>query len=105
MAGEMRLFSLLRWLILCSWPMLGAGWLAAQSANLTLEFQHIQEAQGLSNNVVNCLMQDRDGYLWIGTYGGLNRYDGTHFTVFKTDRQRPTSLGNNIVHAMCQDKT
>lgn len=101
----MRLRSLLRWVVLCSWLMLGAGRLAAQPANLTLEFQHIQEAQGLSNNVVNCLMQDRDGYLWIGTYGGLNRYDGTHFTVFKTDRQRPTSLGNNIVHAMCQDKT
>ncbi|GAB3225099.1 ligand-binding sensor domain-containing protein [Spirosoma arcticum] len=69
-----------------------------------LEFDHIQQAQGLSSNIVNCIMQDRSGYLWIGTYGGLNRFDGSHFTVFKTDRRRPGSLGNNVVHDIGQDQ-
>ena len=101
----MRFLSRLYWFI--------AGWLfyfglleqlMAQPGNLPLEFQHIQEAQGLSYNMVNCLLQDRDGYLWVGTYSGLNRFDGSHFTVFKADRQRASSLGNNIVHDLCEDK-
>ena len=31
---------------------------------------------GLSQNDVNCLLQDSDGYIWLGTNDGLNRYDG-----------------------------
>ena len=92
------------WLIAGSWFGLGLGQLMAQPTNLPLEFGHIQEAQGLSSNIINCILKDREGYLWIGTYGGLHRFDGSHFTVLKTDRQRPNSLGNNIVHALCQDR-
>lgn len=77
--------------------------LLAQTAQLPFEFHHIQEQQGLSYNVVNSFLQDRDGQLWIGTYGGLDRFDGSHFTTFKTDRANPESLGNNIVHDLCQD--
>ncbi len=93
------------WLIAGCWFYFGLlSSLAAQPGKLPLEFQHIQEAQGLSYNMVNCLLQDRDGYLWIGTYSGLNRFDGNHFTVFKADRDRATSLGNNIVQDLCEDK-
>jgi signal transduction histidine kinase/ligand-binding sensor domain-containing protein len=38
--------------------------------------------QGLPQNSVNALVQDHDGYLWIGTYGGLARFDGEHFKFF-----------------------
>lgn len=38
--------------------------------------------QGLPNNAVECLLQGRDGYLWIGTREGLARFDGVEFTVF-----------------------
>ncbi|GAB3891616.1 hypothetical protein GCM10028803_03610 [Larkinella knui] len=80
--------------------------LLAQSSQLPLEFHHIQEPQGLSYNVVNSFLQDRDGQLWIGTYGGLDRFDGSHFTTFKSDRQNPDkTLSNNIVHDLCQDST
>jgi ligand-binding sensor domain-containing protein len=98
----MRFFAYLRWLTVFFWC--GFGRLAAQPRNLPLEFQHIQEFNGLSSNIVNTILQDRDGYLWIGTYGGLNRFDGSHFTVLKADRRSPNSLGNNIVHDLCQDK-
>jgi ligand-binding sensor domain-containing protein len=78
--------------------------LLGQTSQLPLEFHHIQEQQGLSYNVVNSFLQDRDGQLWIGTYGGLDRFDGSHFTTFKIDRQNPDkTLGNNIVHDLCQD--
>jgi signal transduction histidine kinase/ligand-binding sensor domain-containing protein len=39
---------------------------------------------GLPGNVVTSIAQTRDGYLWLGTYGGLARFDGVRFTVFNT---------------------
>ena len=41
-----------------------------------LRFQHITTANGLSDNSVTCLFEDREGYIWIGTEHGLNKYDG-----------------------------
>lgn len=39
---------------------------------------------GLPDNVVTAVLQTRDGYLWVGTYGGLVRFDGLRFTVFNS---------------------
>ena len=39
---------------------------------------------GLPDNAVTAVVQTRDGYLWVGTYGGLVRFDGAHFTVFNS---------------------
>jgi signal transduction histidine kinase/ligand-binding sensor domain-containing protein len=39
---------------------------------------------GLPDNAVTAVVQTRDGYLWVGTYGGLARFDGAHFTVFNS---------------------
>jgi signal transduction histidine kinase/ligand-binding sensor domain-containing protein len=41
-----------------------------------------QTEQGLLQNSVNALVQDHNGYLWVGTYGGLARFDGEHFRFF-----------------------
>jgi PAS domain S-box-containing protein len=41
-----------------------------------------QTEQGLPQNSFNAILQDRKGYLWIGTFGGLARFDGERFTVF-----------------------
>jgi PAS domain S-box-containing protein len=41
-----------------------------------------QTEQGLPQNSVNAILQDRKGYLWIGTFGGLARFDGERFTIF-----------------------
>ena len=38
--------------------------------------------EGLPQNSVNSILQTRDGYLWIGTYEGLARFDGVRFRVF-----------------------
>lgn len=39
-------------------------------------------SDGLANNIVSSITQDRQGFLWIGTYGGLNRYDGKEFKTY-----------------------
>ena len=53
-----------------------------------------QTEQGLPQNSVNALLQDHDGYIWTGTYGGLARFDGERFKVFAlADQPGIGSLG------------
>ncbi|WP_456426273.1 two-component regulator propeller domain-containing protein [Rhodocaloribacter sp.] len=57
--------------------------------------------EGLPQNSVNALVQTRDGYLWMGTYEGLVRFDGMRFTVF--DRQNTPAFRDNVVYALLED--
>ena len=54
---------------------------------------------GLPQNTVNCLVQTRDGYLWIGTREGLARFDGVRFTTFGLREGLPSI----DVQSLCQD--
>jgi PAS domain S-box-containing protein len=45
-------------------------------------FEHLSQEQGLSYNTVTSFAQDKQGFLWIATFNGLNRYDGAHFKTF-----------------------
>ena len=54
-----------------------------------------QVEQGLPQNKVTAVVQTRDGYLWVGTYNGLARFDGVHFTVFD-DNNTPELRGNRV---------
>lgn len=59
---------------------------------------------GLSNNAVTCIYQDHYGFLWFGTYDGLNRYDGSTFRVFRNQPEDSTSLVNNRIVAIAGDR-
>lgn len=62
-----------------------------------LRVNYLGIERGLSNNAVTSVYQDARGFLWFGTYDGLNRYDGYGFTVYRTVIGDPTSLPfNNI---------
>ena len=61
-------------------------------------------AEGLSNGSVICLYQDTDQMLWIGTWDGLNMYDGHRFKTWKFDPGDPRTLSNNIVRNIVQEK-
>ena len=54
-------------------------------------FQLYGQAEGLSNLVPLCMLQDRAGFLWVGTQNGLFRYDGTRFEMFDSTRGLPSS--------------
>ncbi len=66
-------------------------------------FKNINTDKGLSNNSVNGIFRDHQGYLWIGTSYGLNRYDGYNIRVFKNDASKSNTLTNNYVRAVVQD--
>jgi signal transduction histidine kinase/ligand-binding sensor domain-containing protein/DNA-binding response OmpR family regulator len=59
--------------------------------------------QGLSNNAVTCVYQDARGFMWFGTYDGLNRYDGYGFTVYRTMIGDSTSLPFNNIASISGD--
>ena len=57
--------------------------------------------QGLPQNRISCLKQTRDGYLWLGTWFGLARFDGVRFTVF--DKFNTPELVNDAINAVAED--
>lgn len=59
--------------------------------------------QGLSNNSVTCIFQDHKGFMWFGTYDGLNRYDGYEFSIFRKQPGNENSLLFNRVTAIEED--
>jgi signal transduction histidine kinase/ligand-binding sensor domain-containing protein/DNA-binding response OmpR family regulator len=67
-------------------------------------FKHYHVENGLSNNSVNCSMQDKKGFLWFGTINGLNRFDGYRFRIFRHDHDDSTSIGSNFIRCMYEDK-
>jgi ligand-binding sensor domain-containing protein/serine phosphatase RsbU (regulator of sigma subunit) len=68
------------------------------------KFNHFSVEQGLSQTVVNCIMQDQQGFMWFGTQEGLNRYDGYAFKIYKRDPQDSNSLANNFIYTIYQTK-
>ncbi len=61
-------------------------------------------AEGLSNSSVTCLFQDSEQMLWIGTWDGLNMYDGHRFKTWKFDPGNPHTLSNNIIRNIVEEK-
>lgn len=61
--------------------------------------------RGLSEGNIYVIHQDKKGFIWIGTHGGLNRYDGYSFRVFQYDPFNNSSLGDNAVFFLKEDTT
>tara|TARA_R110002050_G_scaffold282901_2_gene431013 strand:- start:4251 stop:8609 length:4359 start_codon:yes stop_codon:yes gene_type:complete len=68
-----------------------------------LSFEQLTIEQGLANNSVRTILQDREGYLWFGTLNGLSRYDGKQFKTFDYDPADSTSISNNKIRELFQD--
>ncbi|MEP6464895.1 MAG: two-component regulator propeller domain-containing protein [Parafilimonas sp.] len=66
-------------------------------------YESISVAQGLSQGMINDILQDKEGFIWIATKNGLNRYDGYSFTVFTNDPYNPQSLSSNTILALFED--
>jgi len=80
----------------------------AQNDNIIFErisSEVVKLDKGLSQNSVQAIVQDNDGYLWIGTWDGLNRYDGYNFLILKPDYFNASSgLSSSSIRALFIDK-
>lgn len=68
-----------------------------------LHFETLTTHDGLSNNTITCLYQDTEGFLWIGTANGLNKYDGNIFQTYYHDAKDTNSLSGNYIMQILQD--
>ncbi len=68
-------------------------------------FERLNIDDGLSNNSINCILQTHDGFLWIATKDGLNRYDGQEFHIFKHNSADSSSLPENYVMSLLESSS
>jgi len=102
-AGALRAVRLLRlWLLML---MLGVPALAhAAAPEPTLRFEHLSVQQGMPQESVLSMVQDRDGFMWFGTQSGLARYDGYRFVNYRSELGNPRSLASNWVRVLHLDR-
>ncbi|GIV96752.1 MAG: hypothetical protein KatS3mg057_1409 [Herpetosiphonaceae bacterium] len=53
---------------------------------------------------MEAILQDRQGFVWLGTWEGLARYDGYRFIIYKHDEEDPRSLSNDVIMALLEDQ-
>ncbi|MET0638142.1 MAG: ATP-binding protein [Chitinophagaceae bacterium] len=73
------------------------------AAQKSPDFEAISTAQGLSQGMVFDILQDQEGFIWVATKNGLNRYDGYNFKVFSNDPYNPGSLSSNTIVKIYED--
>ncbi len=78
-----RLFLITIYYLILTFPQLGYAQTDFITSNTHLNFKKYSVKQGLSQSSANCFIQDKLGFVWIGTINGLNRFDGVEFETYK----------------------
>lgn len=92
----MKKYRLLSFLLLVLFLPLGA------REQVTIE--HYSVENGLSQNTVMAIMQDRKGFMWFGTWDGLNKFDGYEFTIYKSRPGDMSNIATNRIDLIHEDK-
>ncbi len=77
--------------------------LATDRIPVKIEFDHLTIMEGLPNNRVDCIIQDKEGYLWLGTKRGLARYNGYEFKTYTSILNDTTSLRYHQITTLIED--
>ncbi|KQC00410.1 hybrid sensor histidine kinase/response regulator transcription factor [Pedobacter sp. Hv1] len=76
-----------------------------QKPGISFYYRQLDNRNGLSNSAINAILQDKDELLWIGTWDGLNRYDGARFSVYNHNIDKvENSIGSNVIQAISEDQ-
>ena len=73
-------------------------------ADKNMNFENLTIDNGLSQATAEAIIQDSDGYVWIGTNDGLNRYNGSEIKVFDSNDEDENSIISNYITALAEDK-
>jgi len=76
----------------------------ADAVPTQLHFEQMSIEEGLPHQTVRSILQDRHGFMWFATQGGVVRFDGYRATVFRHDREDPNSIAANRVQKIVEDR-
>ena len=76
---------------------------AAHAAGDRFYFKAIGVEDGLSQNTVYDLLQDKQGFIWVATQNGLNRFDGSSFKVFQGEAGAAKGLTSDAIFSLSED--
>ena len=76
---------------------------SAKYPDLKYSLEQLDNTKGLSNSSVNSIFRDSENLLWIGTWDGLNRYDGNNFKIFRPELDNENSLSNQVILKIDED--
>ncbi|MBN2009013.1 response regulator [candidate division KSB1 bacterium] len=65
-----------------------------------LKFKHYGTADGLSNSIVTDIQQDAEGFVWIATTNGLNKFNGYNFQIYRRSHRDTTSILHNYINIL-----
>jgi signal transduction histidine kinase/ligand-binding sensor domain-containing protein len=68
-----------------------------------LYFSHLTAENGLSQNTIHGIVQDKYGFMWFGTWSGVCKYDGYKFIIYRNDPDKQNSIINNRIHYIYKD--
>lgn len=88
--------------IFCAILIIVIGGIAYPQSKERIFFEHYSGELGLSHIGVNTIVQDTRGFLWVGTFDGLNRFDGVNFRVFRHVLGDSTSLVHNRIYSIIE---
>src|ERR1035437_7651517 len=74
-------------------------WSLSLKADLRTNVHFISRREGLSNGAVNTIVKDAEGYIWFGTWNGLNRYDGSNIVTYLPGNNR-NSIHNHVIREL-----
>lgn len=72
-------------------------------AGQVCDIRQITNSNGLSNSSVNKIFQDSDDLIWVGTWDGLNLYNGSDFVVFHPELNNPNCISNQVILDITED--
>ena len=73
-----------------------------QTSNIT--FEHFSVAQGMNEPLIEHVIQDRNGYIWFASWGGLEKFDGYKFKLYEHDPNNPQSIDKAFVQTLYEDR-
>lgn len=86
-------------LLISSTPLLGQQYVLSNQTR----FELLSVKDGLPANSANCIIQDKKGYIWIGSFGGFSKYDGYTFKNYRQDKDNSNHSLVNYVMVLFED--
>lgn len=95
---SIAIWSKLFWIILF---VFNSTWVNSQEIEITENFIHYTDKDGLSNSIIRSIKQDNYGFMWFATEDGVDRFDGYEFKTYRFENNNPKSLPDNFIFSLC----